>query len=311
MKKTIFLLIIAFFAIGIIIFLFEKSVHNNSLSASHGTFKVATTIFPLYDIVKNVAGDDLDVVLLLPSGASPHTFEPLPSTLKELSGSALLFAIGHGLDDWSQNMAKSANVPIVTVDKGIALRKSGEEEHGEHENEHGEHNHGAIDPHYWLSLTNAAQIAHTIAEELAHLDSEHASFYMKRADLYGKNLLRMRDAFRERLQSLPNRNIIALHDAWGYFADEFGLNVVGTFESAAGTQPSPRDIEMLAKKVKEYNVSILFSEPQLSTDAITSFARDHNLTIAIFDPLGGIDGRMHYTDLMRYNINNVINALKK
>jgi hypothetical protein len=92
--------------------------------AAAAPFKAAATIFPLYDLVRNVTGPAADVVLLIPPGASPHTFATRPGTLRALANSAVIFAIGHGPDDWVARLAQDAGVPQVTVvDQRIALRK--------------------------------------------------------------------------------------------------------------------------------------------------------------------------------------------
>jgi len=83
--------------------------------------KVGATIFPLYDIARQVAGPVADVILILPSGASPHTFEPTPSAVRSLAGANALLVIGHGLDDWAVRLARGAAVSrLVRVDAGVA-----------------------------------------------------------------------------------------------------------------------------------------------------------------------------------------------
>jgi ABC-type Zn2+ transport system substrate-binding protein/surface adhesin len=105
-----------------------------------------------------VAGPVADVILILPPGASPQTFEPTPSAVRGLSGARTLFVIGHGLDDWAARLARGAGVPrLVRVDAGLALRREGG------------HEGGPVDPHYWLSIRNGEVIARTVAAELERL----------------------------------------------------------------------------------------------------------------------------------------------
>jgi len=292
---------------------------------------VATTIFPLYDITQQVAGDKFEVVLMLPPGASPHTFDPQPSLLKDLQGSQAFFAIGHGLDDWTTVVAESINAPIVTVDDDINLRES-EESHKEHVDEEGPehehelkdehadvhkedtdahegHDHGPVDPHYWLSLNNAKQITMNIANELSELDPENANTYITRAEAYVEKIVALEIETKDTTESILNKNIISLHDAWYYFAEDFELNLVGTFEPSAGKEPTPQYILSLQEEIADHDVLVLFIEPQLSQSSIKSFADDNNLGIAIIDPLGGVDGRNTYLELMRYNIYQVADAL--
>src|SRR6266571_2555345 len=92
--------------------------------------KVAATIFPLYDLVRQVAGPAAEVVLLVPPGASPHTFTVKPGTVRALTGCVAVFTIGHGLDDWATRLAQEAGVQrTIVTDAGISLRRGYSEHH--------------------------------------------------------------------------------------------------------------------------------------------------------------------------------------
>ena len=364
MKKSITLIIVALIIVVGIIF----AMSNRNTPGQEKENKVGATIFPLYDITQQIAGDEFDVVPMLPPGASPHTFDPQPSLVKDLQGSRAIFAIGNGLDEWASTLAESVDASIVVVDTDVDLRETeGHEDHHEegeshddhddhdeerghdheedemhddheeesdhghdhedanghedehdHESEHEDahsdddhhgHHHGPIDPHYWLSVHNAEQIAMNIANELAELDDENASLYTERAEQYAEKLEALEVELQDKVAGLSSRNIIALHDAWYYFADEFGLNLVGTFEPSAGKEPTPQYLANLEEEVRAHEVSTLFMEPQLSTDSIQAFANDHNLNVAVIDPLGGVEGRENYIELMRYNVEQVVRAL--
>jgi len=207
-KLTILVIVIVLVLVGVVVS--QKDDTKTAVELQEN--KVATTIFPLYDITQQIAGDEFEVVLVLPSGASPHTFDPLPSLLKDLQGSRAVFAIGHGLDNWATPVAESIKAPIVTLDHDVDLRTTVEEHmddhyeehadehHDEHEDVHGDedadnhgdedhdkhegHDHGPVDPHYWLSLHNAVQITMNIAEELSKLDPENTDIYIVRAEAY-------------------------------------------------------------------------------------------------------------------------------
>jgi zinc transport system substrate-binding protein len=262
-----------------------------------GKTAVAATIYPLYDIALNVAGKDAEVKLILPPGASPHLFEFSPKQLEGLQNVREIFAIGHGLDDWAAqvtNVAKGARVTVV--DKGIEFRKF---------------ENGAIDPHYWLHLGNARQIADNIAKGLAELDPANAEAYRARADAYKIKLSEKEFKLRGVLTSAQGKPILTFHDAWFYFAGNFGLKIAGTFEPAAGEEPTPRYLAGLRREIGEKRIRIIFVEPQLSTAVLESFAEDNDLSVAELDPLGGVEGRKTYLELMEFNANSIRQALEK
>ena len=344
MKKLIIIVAVVIAIIGIAFITNNKNSTENPVVKTEQKQKVAATIFPLYDITKTIAGDKFEVVLLTPPGASPHSFEPQPSLMKKLTDARAIFAIGHGPDHWTEKITNSLEIPVITVDKNINLLESKKndhkdkkendihdnhkdehedahnehadehdehDEHDDHADEHDEHNHGAIDPHYWLSTKNAEQIAFNIAEELARLDADNADIYLKRAEAYQKELQVLRVALQKQIEAYDNRNVVVLHDAWNYFADEFGLNIVGSFKSLVGEDPSPKHLVHLGEEVQDKNVSMIFIEPQLSSSIVKAFAKDYDLGIATMDPVGGMEERKSYIDLIRHNVTQVTNSLRK
>jgi ABC-type Zn uptake system ZnuABC Zn-binding protein ZnuA len=261
--------------------------------------KVAATIFPLYDIARSVAGSIAEVILVLPPGASPHTFEPTPASVRALSGAEVLFVIGHGLDDWAARLARGAGVPhVVSVDAGIALRRTHAEARAR------------VDPHYWLSAQHAKAMARTVAAELARRAPGRRAEIETSLATYLARLDATDAEVRGLLADLPTRKIATFHDAFGYFAAAYGLEVAAVFEPYAGLEPSPQFVVEFQRKVRASGVRVVFTEPQLSVEALRPIARDLGVTLAILDPLGGLPGRQGYVDLLRFNARAVVDATR-
>lgn len=275
---------------------------------------VAATIFPIADITRNIAGDDVDVVLLLPPGASPHTFEPSPSTLRAIVAAQAVYAIGHGLDSWAGPLANDNGTPVVLMDNGIALRRFDHdaihEDEGEHEEHEGEedhdhadtHDHAGIDPHYWLDMRNAETIAATIAADLSARFPDHADAFAERLKAYALRLQEADAEIRGILADARGTPMVTLHDAWYYFGDAYGLDIVGTFVPAPGREPTPRYLADLGRAVKEHGITTLYTEPQISTSTLQPFIEDNGLAVATLQAEGDItDDNGSYIDLMRDN----------
>lgn len=273
-------------------------------AAPTATVKVATTIFPLYDIARNVAGPAVEVVLLVPPGASPHTFEPRPSDMTKLRGAAAVYAIGRGLDDWTASLATANGVPMVVVDAGIVIRESAEsgQKTGEAESDR---NPDSEDPHYWLSAANGKKIATTVAADLTARFPIDAALFQANLQRYFGELDAADAAIRERLAGLANRDLVTLHDAWYYFAAAYGLNVVGSFEPSAGREPTPQYLTDLQAAIRAAHAQTLYSEPQLATASIEPFIRDNGLRLATLDPVGGVAGRESFIKLLDYNARTI------
>jgi ABC-type Zn uptake system ZnuABC Zn-binding protein ZnuA len=257
---------------------------------------LAATIFPLFDIVRHVAGPAAAVTLMLPPGASPHTFEPTPSQVRALAGARVIFVVGHGLDDWAARLARSAGAArVVVVDRGVVLRREAD---------------GTVDPHYWLAPANAKAIARTVAGELEGLVPARRSDIQSALTRYLGQLDAVEAEIRGILADLPTRRIATFHDAFGYFAEAFGLEVAAVFEPYPGREPSPRFVAEFQRKVRAAGVHTLFAEPQLSLDPLRPLARDLGVTLSVLDPLGGVSGRDTYLELLRFNARQVAAAVR-
>jgi len=303
MKKIVFILILL-----IIIGIGVGIAYNRQTSqSSSDKKKVAATIFPLYDIARNVAGTEIDVMLVLPPGASPHSYEPSPEGIRRLQGSDALFYIGHGIDDWSTSMANSADIKYqIAVDKNVSLLKTTEKNNQEYKKSDNE-----INPHYWLSIKNAEQMATQIKDDLISLYPENKDVFTHNYDNYIQELQTAEKEFSATIQVLPNKNIATFHNAYGYFADEYGLTVVTTFEEFPGEEPSPDYLHTFTNNIKEHNVKVIFAEPQFSTRSLEPIADDLGVTISQLDPIGGVPGRESFIALMNYNVNQVTKAVSQ
>ena len=276
---------------------------NSSTQPKSEKTTIAVSIFPLADIARNVAGDKADVIQLIPSGSSPHTYSLTPQQLADLSTASTLFIIGHQLEPASLiNATKANSTPVQTVDNGITLlpfEKHEENQDAEHEEEHGE-----LDPHYWLSVPNAQIIARNIKQTLQSIDPANAYVYQENFNQYSRQLTELENNLQDMSRIIANPAFIAIHDAWSYFTEQYNLDLVATYEPTEGQQPTLSDLNNLKEIAKEHKLSVFYTEPQKqSTSAIRLIQNELNLGIGILDPVGGISPNDTYIDLMLNNMN--------
>lgn len=267
---------------------------------------VATSVYPLYDIVRNVAGSAVDVVLILPPGSSPHAYEPRPSDVRKLDTAAVAYVIGHGLDGWMSTLTEASKTPLRSVDAGIMIRALPDEEEGaEHEEEAG-HNHDEGDPHYWLAVANAKLMAQNIADDLSARYPASAAIFASNLSAYQVQLDETDQRMRDILTGVTNRKLVTMHDAWYYFADAYGLEIVGSFEPSPGREPTPQYLVELKAAVVAAQAKTLYTEPLIATANIQSFIADNGLTVATLDPVEGAAGEEHrYVDIMLDNARTI------
>lgn len=278
----------------------ENLDQNNSLT-------VITTIFPLTDITRQIAGPDvkINIVQLIPNGSSPHSFSLTPQQISSLSQADILFSIGHGLDDSATTSAlKVKNIPTVLASKDIELNKFNHQD-----NENKKKYSLTIDPHYWLSVPNAQMIANTITTTLSEIDPNNRDAYDNNNKNYQSQLEQLEKELQQSAKSAKQKSFIAIHDAWSYFTEQYGFELVAAYEPIEGKQPSIKDIQKLGQIIKANQITTFFTEPQKQSDASARLMREEfNLNVKILDPLGGILERDSYIKLMQQNMQAVTEA---
>lgn len=259
---------------------------------SQQKLKVATTIFPLYDITRKISGDLIEVVLILPPGANPHTFEPNPSTVKNIQGSRIVFKIGHGLDDWIDKISKINNQrKLITVDKDINLIKEDDQ----------------VDPHYFVSLRNTPTIAENILKEIINLDPQNQPSYTKNYQDYVERVKKQDDFWLKKMKTATNKKIVTLHDAWRYLARDYDIEIVGSFEPE-GKEITPKRLAKLQISIKQNSIKTIFSEEQLKSNILENFAKDNNLKVLTLYQLENNNYNTDYADNLEQNINLIYNS---
>lgn len=279
--------------VAVVIFLVSKQ------PVSQGNkLKIAATIFPVFDIARNIVGDKIQVIQIVPPGASPHTFEVTPQTALELQGVKAIFKIGNGLDDWIDGVAQSGspNAPIFTLSQGIDLRRFSD---------------GSVDPHYWLALNNSQIIAKNIFQDILEIDPANKDYYQSNLDAYLKKLDTADKEISATLADVSQKNIATFHDAWYYFAQRYGLNVITAFEPFPGKEPTPQYLSGFINDIKKYNLKVVFIEPQFSSQSLVQIARDQGVNLVLINPAdGGAPGNDDLISLLENDAQIMASVLK-
>lgn len=281
---------------------------------------VAATIFPLADITRQIAGPHAEVVQLIPSNSTAHSFNLTPQQIRQLTYVVKTFAIGHGLDHRVTDAAikavgdervvnpalKTLPYSTVIVDQNITLREFGSN-HEDADQADSDHAASNEDPHYWLTVPNAQAIASTIAQELISIDPAHTADYQTNLTNYLHSLDQLEQELQQLSSQATQRNFIAVHDAWSYFADHYSLSLVATYEPLEGRTPTINDLERLQQLIQQYQIKTFYTEPQKTTSAgIRLMQHEFGLNIMIINPTGGVDPNDSYISLMRRNMQAIV-----
>lgn len=284
----------AVFCIAVLAFFFFAAPR---LSPDDPRPLVAASLFPVFDLVRHVAGNSVEVRLIVPPGGEPHTFEPSPSLVRSLQSAEAVYTIGHGLDEWVRPILSNLSAKEIVLDNVIVLRSSQDvfADAGAEEED------GPIDPHYWLTIPNAKKMTLTINADLQARFPERSDEFQKNTNAYLQELSEAEKEIKTILAPAKSRALITLHDAWYYFAEEYGLRIAGTYLPTAGREPSAQYLAALANAVRASGTRALFHEPQFSTASLQSFADDYDLRLVVLDDIGGIAPRDSYISLMIEN----------
>ena len=259
--------------------------------------KVIASITPLADLSRQVGGDKVEVKLLLPPGASPHTYEPTPKALKDVSDARVFIKIGLGLEFWAEKIIRSSghkNLIIVVSSSDLPLITYHEKGHS----------HGSLgaDPHIWLDPVIAKGIVTKIETAFAEADPQNAEYYRQNASIYREKLSRLDKEITNKVKTLRVKEYVTFHPAWNYFSRRYGLTVAGVIEESPGKEPGPRHIEKIIREIKRIGSKVVFVEPQFNPKIAEVIAKECGARVVYLDPIGGQKGRETYMDMMRYNI---------
>jgi zinc/manganese transport system substrate-binding protein len=227
-------------------------------AADDGQTQVVATTTVVADLARNVAGDRADVVGLLAPNSDPHDYEPRPSDAEAVAESDLVLRSGGDLDLWAEEVIDATGEDPTTIDliDSVATIEGDGQEGGE------------VDPHWWQDPHNAIAAVHEIQRALAEADPDGAQIYGRNADGY---IARLQDLDRQvadcisRL-SAGERKLVTTHDALGYFADRYQLEVIGAAIPALTTQaqPSAGETTALVDQIEDEGVNAIFPEAGLN-----------------------------------------------
>ncbi len=222
---------------------------------------VVATTTQVGDLARNVGGRRVEVEQILSSGADPHDYEPRPSDAAALADAPLVFKSGGELDEWLDGLIDSAgsDAEIVDLIGSVGTTR-------------------ADDPHWWQNPRNATAAVAAIRDALIEADPEGRETYRANAAAYTERLERLDERIAACIKRVPaaQRKIVTTHDALGYYADRYGIEVIGSVIPSLSTQaqPSAGDIDRLVRQIEDENVEAVFPESGVSDRLEQALSRE-------------------------------------
>ena len=294
-----------------------------------GPLRVVATFSVLGDMVQTVGGDQISLTVLAGPGMDSHTYSPTASDAAALAQAELVFENGLEFEGWLDDLyqASGSQAIRVAVSEGIEPLEGdehaeegdrAEDEHAdEGEHEDAEHEHGAVDPHIWHSATNAIVMVRNIRDALISADPTHVDAYRANAEAYTSQLRDLDAWIFETVARLPveRRVLVTTHDTFGYLAERYGFQVVGTVlpTSTEGASPSAQELAALVEAIRATGVPVVFGENVAGNGLLSQVAAEAGVEVvaSLFTDALGPDGSAAttYIDMMHFNVSTIVDAL--
>lgn len=220
------------------------------------TINIVVSILPQVEFVKKVGQEKVNVTVMVPPGANPHTYEPKPDQLQKLSTAHLYAKVGSGVEfelAWMDKLLQlNKKMEVVDLSKSIEIIEK--------------------DPHIWLSPANAKQMTENFYQSLIKIDPANKDFYTKNKDAYLKELDELDSDIKKKLSLLKMRKFMVYHPAWIYFAKRYNLTEIGVEKE--GKEPSAKAMIDLVKQANQEGIKVIFISPQFSSDKAKTIARE-------------------------------------
>lgn len=268
------------------------------VSEARGKISVVTTGSVLASIVKSVGGDAVQVVTLVPVGATAETFEPTPREIALLHDAQVLVENGSGYETWiAKLITNAANPHLRTVVLSLGVKNIND------------------NPHLWMDPARARVYAHRVRNALMLADPAHAKLFRKNDAQFERSLRVLQRKIAKAVKTIPakRRFMIVSHDAWAYYNQRFGLTNLGVIELAPGREPNAQHIASIVRQARRHHVTAIFSEadesPKLAQTIAESLPGGHVVPLYV-DSLDTNPAIHDYQSMLWYDTRKIVENLK-
>ncbi|MEL6256649.1 MAG: metal ABC transporter substrate-binding protein [Bacteroidota bacterium] len=266
---------------------------------------VATTTF-LADLAQNIAGDKAEIISLMPTGGDPHLYDPIPGDAKKIAEADLVLRNGLTLEGWLDELIANSGTRanIYTLTEGVVPIKSVVYEE-------------ALDPHAWMDVKNGIIYTDNILKALSESQPADKKYFEAQHAAFRRVLVQLDKEIKEKISQIPpsKRVLVTSHDAFRYYGNAYGLEVVSAMGTSTDAEPTLEDLAHLSEQVKEHDIPSIFIESTINPEIMEQRASDLGIRIGgklFSDSLGDKEsGADTYVKMLRQNTQLILEGLSR
>jgi zinc/manganese transport system substrate-binding protein len=275
-----------------------------SLSGARAELRVASLSTITTEIARSVGGDKVEVIPIIKPGIDPHEFQPSPRDVKQIESADLVLITGKGIEGYLTKLEEAVGSKAKFVDTGSTIPSLRLEEEGRM----------VEDPHWWHSIENMKKATAVVRKHFIDADPGNKAVYEKNADAYLATLTDLEKWARQEVSKLPGekRKLVTSHDAFQYFARDFGFRIYAIEGVSTDDQPSSKKVTDLINTIRSEGVKAVFFESIENPKVVGEITRETGAKVggALYaDGLGDKEAST-YPDMVRYNITAIVESLK-
>ena len=259
-----------------------------------------TTIHPFKEIIQRVVGERGKVICLLSPGSSPHMFNISPSEVKVIESADAIFYGAKNLDEWAiryNNPHKIELLSLLPADSLLNIYTIRDEDVG-------------IDPHFWTDPLLVKIMLPQLAAKLCSIDPDGCKIYKANAEEFSAELEIIFSEINKNLKRVNKRTVILSHPFFQYFLKRCNFRLAGIIEPIPGKEPTPKELKDLIDIALKNDVEAIFTHIQLPANAAHLLSESTGIKVYTLDPVGGVEGRNSYNEILMYNTGIILKALR-
>ena len=257
----------------LLLILSSKSVVASDIIASIKPIQLIS-----YELTLGINEPDV----LLAANTSPHDYALRPSDVRRINQADLIIWFGPELEPFLDKILEGRdNVLTLSKIDGLPLR----EYQGDH-HDHDGHDHGSHDPHFWMGVDTASQVAKAISAKLIEIDPSQQAAYQANLAQFEARLRQQHNEIAAQLSKVKDQGYYVFHDAYGYFEEDYGLNQLGFFTVSPERKPGAKTLIAIRQALSKKEAKCVFSEPQYTPAVVESVTRNTDVNQGVLDPIG-------------------------